>query len=340
MSCPSTRTSAAKETSNTGQTADLLDADMENDQNALPVEVPVQSSSERREVRHKYRELLLEITQKEEEDQQQISDLNEKLNEVDGLFPKVHMTREAALDSKLVNYITTQGIVKARQMSTSIINFHPAEFVEKLEPLLTCDQSEEDWSAFGKTVSVMFKRSPAFHFMRGTFITDNPPSQKTRTQRTKDNDTNNVRKEAPETVTGIQNREQEVTTEEVEMVLQLLRRYYQKVKGPICFMEFVVDPNSYTQTILNIFHLSFLIKDGYVNSYLDEFGLPVIVPVDENGSTSKRSRNEAVLSMDKQDWENIVREFDITKALISTNPSQSQQTSNRNPKSPKKKRTE
>ena len=41
----------------------------------------------------------------------------------------------------------------------------------------------------------------------------------------------------------------------------------------------MVNPKSFGHTVENIFHLSFLVKDGLVKIFLNEAGLPVIEPV-------------------------------------------------------------
>jgi len=51
--------------------------------------------------------------------------------------------------------------------------------------------------------------------------------------------------------------------------------------SPICFFELVVNPTSFGHTIENIFHLSFLVKDGLVAISLNEHGLPVVEPVQD-----------------------------------------------------------
>lgn len=44
----------------------------------------------------------------------------------------VHMTREAALDSRLMSLVSTKGAITARSLDTSVLSFIPSEFVEKL----------------------------------------------------------------------------------------------------------------------------------------------------------------------------------------------------------------
>ncbi len=46
-------------------------------------------------------------------------------------------------------------------------------------------------------------------------------------------------------------------------------------KQPINFFEFIINPESFGQTVENLFYLSFLVRDGKVNID-DESGQPIL----------------------------------------------------------------
>jgi hypothetical protein len=72
-------------------------------------------------------------------------------------------------------------------------------------------------------------------------------------------------------------------------------------KQKINFFEFVVDPQSFSQTIENIFHFSFLIKDGQAGLKVENdtpFASPAQPPLAEDYSTGKADRKQTVVRFD------------------------------------------
>lgn len=60
-------------------------------------------------------------------------------------------------------------------------------------------------------------------------------------------------------------------SEKVEQVLHFLRKACRN--GPISYFHVALDPDSFTRTIENIYHLSFLARDGLVSVTLGESNL-------------------------------------------------------------------
>merc|ERR1712130_961914 len=95
------------------------------------------------------------------------------------------------------------------------------------------------------------------------------------------------------------------------------------LQEPVNFFRFVIDPESFGATIENLFHVSFLVKEGKVNVIVDEgIGLPVIVPVRQGaagggGGSAEERKNQVVMNMCMEDWQKLKEKLDVRRALIS-----------------------
>ncbi|PIK55734.1 putative non-structural maintenance of chromosomes element 4-like A-like [Apostichopus japonicus] len=200
----------------------------------------------------------------------------------------------AALDAVLLHSASTVTYQNAQKLVVDN-KFEPRQFTEKLVTLLTgrrntgnnqreVNVKKEAWKDFGKDVQCCFRRAPPFHFMLGSFDRG-PPVQKPKPP----TDRQGAKPDGPAVVpvqideTG--KSQQEVTTEEVERMLV----------EPISYFEFVINPQSFSHTIENIFHMSFLVKDGHVQIKLDEDGLPVVYHrnLSTRKSNTKKSKEAA-----------------------------------------------
>ena len=90
---------------------------------------------------------------------------------------------------------------------------------------------------------------------------------------------------------------------------------------PVNFFRFVIDPESFGATIENLFHVSFLVKEGKVNISVDEgLGLPVIVPVSSRraaeGGAAEERKNQVVMNMCMDDWQKLKESLQVRRALI------------------------
>lgn len=69
--------------------------------------------------------------------------------------------------------------------------------------------------------------------------------------------------------------EEESTTKDVQHIMNHVVKAC-RAKGRVGYFHFLVDPESFGQTVENMFHFSFLIKDGRVGVIMGREGIPYI----------------------------------------------------------------
>mmetsp|Transcript_25213 Transcript_25213/g.58247 ORF Transcript_25213/g.58247 Transcript_25213/m.58247 type:complete len:189 (-) Transcript_25213:223-789(-) len=91
-------------------------------------------------------------------------------------------------------------------------------------------------------------------------------------------------------------------------------RRKKKVKK-VCAVKFLVNPQSFTQTVENIFHYSYLVRSGKAAIAVDKkTGLPTVKPKDLQAGTP--TPRQAILAFNMSDWRKLTREFGVDKGDI------------------------
>ncbi|NXG10514.1 NSE4A protein, partial [Sakesphorus luctuosus] len=245
--------------------------------------------------------------------------LTEALEEANKLFDGVCRAREAALDAQFLVLASNLGKEKANELHSEMTSFDSAAFAEDLLTAMGINRTEGEendsepggflpsdaWDKLGEEALKYFRRAPTFHYMLGSFKSD-PPVAKQRIERQKKASRGEAKRAMPAQLKKMEESHQEATEKEVERILGILQTLFENDPDtPISFFDFVIDPNSFARTVENMFHVSFLVRDGLAEIKLDEDGLPVIEPtksrrVDSN--QEPRPRNQVIISLTQQEW--------------------------------------
>ncbi|NXS86987.1 NSE4A protein, partial [Erpornis zantholeuca] len=250
--------------------------------------------------------------------------LTEALETANQIFDGVCYPREAALDAQFLVIASNIGKEKANELHSEMSAFDSTAFAEDLLTFMGINRTEvedadddsEDvprsflpsdaWEKMGGEALKYFRRAPTFHYMMGSFKSE-PPVPKQRIERQKKASRGKAERAMPAQLKKMEESHQEATEKEVERILRILQTHFENDPNtPISFFDFVIDPNSFAHTVENVFHVSFLIRDGLAKIKLDEDALPVIEPTKLSGrgeeDTRAGARNQVVISLDQKEW--------------------------------------
>lgn len=103
--------------------------------------------------------------------------------------------------------------------------------------------------------------------------------------------------------------EKDRTVIEVELLHERLTELYNRFEEPIPYLNAVVDEAEFGKTVENIFHLSFLVKEGFVCISVEDSPhgkLTVVrpIPVEERNNTDRqRSSAQVAFSFSEKHWQ-------------------------------------
>ncbi|RDB25208.1 Non-structural maintenance of chromosome element 4 [Hypsizygus marmoreus] len=311
----------------------MPDIDMGNASTSNLVYDPDQDPEEKRAVRKNYRSLAKTVEEQQANPNDYTAEeLTSQVHRADKLFDKVKGPQEATLDSHFLLMASSMGAQKARAMKSGSGAFDVDEFVSKLITFMggrktleehAANESdaefEEDggavleWTKIGRKALAKSRRVPAMGFMLGPLSIE----QKKRAvvKRAKLEKNKDEQRKPQELKEEDISRTQNETTKNVAALEALLS----EDGGPINIFEFVINPDSFAQSVENIFYLSFLIRDGKVAFETDENAVPVIYlceqPSDQDYAGGLKKRQK-VFEFDMAIWKRAIEVFNITKARI------------------------
>lgn len=263
--------------------------------------------------------------------------------------------QDATLDAKLLVLSADLGRHRARKMRLDHNTFDIDDYVAKLQTFLRVDhnagddvnsgqvvavQDEEDdehgispqeegqsdgqsrstradWARLGRLAGSASGRVPVPSFMLGPLSVEKKERK--------------IIRHAQDRQRGEQRRPEELqqsdvshgendTTKSVMQIEQVLDRITRERGKPVNFFEFIVNPESFSQTVENLFYLSFLVRDGRVN-ISDDTGQPLLEccepPTDEDRQNNLQKK-QLVLDLDIETYRELIDVYNIRKPIIPT----------------------
>ncbi|KAF9439163.1 nuclear protein [Entomortierella beljakovae] len=258
---------------------------------------------------------------------------------------EVNAPQEATLDSKFLVLSADLGTQRAKQLRMGQGGFDETEYISRLVTKMgghdiDNEQMGMDWSAIGRVAAKWTQKAPSMDFMLGPMSVEHKSrvmNQRARIVR----DPKAMRKPQELREEDIARQENE-TTKNVVQIADILEGCQDKVN----LFELVVNPESFGQTVENIFYLSFLVRDGKASiteenmddpnrgTYDNENEAPEpeeganIQPMVELTETptaedyqSGLLKKQMVMDIDMATWRNIIDTYNIRKPMIPTRQS-------------------
>jgi hypothetical protein len=242
--------------------------------------------------------------------------VNDNIDLSNELYAKVANTLEAALDSKLLILTSDISTQKARRLRLDQHLFDSNEFVTRIVVFASSQDDETsqrmDWDAVGDVARRFMQRAPPFQAMLGPLdvqVKERKPTQRGANKLEVQRETRPQELQERDMVA-----QENETTRNVKHLGDLLSSY----DNGINLFEFVLNPQSFGQSVENLFHASFLIRDGRA-SIDTETGLPIIFATEaptQDDYTQGVQKRQFVLELDVDTWRRLIQKYKITKSII------------------------
>jgi len=276
-----------------------------------------------------YIKLLAEVDQKTEDlrnpDNPQVVGY---MNQTQKLFAKIKSPRPLTLDAKVTKRVSSIVRDQGQQMTSNIINFNIEEFSQKILQKVGADPlggrvSKSRLVRLGQTFSVKFKASPVLSYLYGAVAAQPQETEDIKKQRKvrKVPNTGPLKETCSVDVRKGNAEVEEGTDQLVINVHRCLVEHFKKNgKQPVDYFQFIINPASFSKTIENMFHVSFLVKEGKARiSVSKESGLPIISPVGRtaNKETEIEETNQVVMNIRVSDWKILAEKYADQYPIIS-----------------------
>ena len=269
------------------------------------------------DTRKKYRKLIDGLDQ----DKERACDptdrtLGESLRVANELYDRVEKPREAALDSVVMRKMAEYGEQKAVRLKTMSTEFNPRNLERKMAELL---DGKSAWQVAREVCprgrGVVAPELMASALAMGDPIEEEKPQRARRVER---DNMKNVETRTAEKVAQHGNDAQNRTPGTVKTIAKAVQE-----RGQIGMWELIANPESFSQTVENLFCLSFLVKDSRVQIRRDRnhgrvMCRPVLQP-------AKKPSKQTIVTLNKTLYDRLVRDhFDGKQPVIPTRENASQ----------------
>lgn len=290
------------------------------------MEQSCQTDEERRLLRQKQRELQKKIQSNAEAMEnpslQVFSNFREENNT---LFQQVFYTREAVLDGESLQMISEHAAKQIEGPDSP--RYDAMRLTQKLRQKSL--KQKFDWRAFGCQVGTCFHAIPSrIQFLKGPLHADYVPKravgkrkrvefvdegEEEHPDEVKNQETNSDRLSAVDRNIQVLNKVLKQRSEEVKQRLNCLpanKRLRQHCE--VNAIQYMFNPHSFTQTVENLFHFSFLVKSGRAKIAARPDG-PKVASISRS---QEKEPTQAIVSLTMKDWRDLCSAYEVEQSDV------------------------
>jgi hypothetical protein len=206
--------------------------------------------------------------------------------------------------------LASQSFIQASMNQSTRSSQRSRQSVPQKNRFISTEFSIDDLRTFGREWSTYNNEAPTYDYILGAFEAIAPPKvERSQRPRIKHNFDSTQRVKPAD---AKDDEVRDVVTEQVENLYDRVHEEWEKEdRKPVPMFEVLLDKESFSHTISNIFHSSFLVKSGSIGVSRDSAGRELIDPLrdqetNEQQQNASRPRNQSVLSFNKADWQKWV----------------------------------
>jgi non-structural maintenance of chromosomes element 4 len=159
----------------------------------------------------------------------------------------------------------------------------------------------ESWAHLAEQTSTIFSQSAQISpFLLGPMTINKGKSERVREARQREI-VAEVSKPKAMSESDLQNTDINGTSKRIGIMERVLSQQKQ-----IPFFDFIINPSSFSKSVENLFHFSFLIKEGYSSLQFNTQNIPIVEsrkrPIDDDFNATQIKRHQCIVSLDEQSW--------------------------------------
>ena len=228
-----------------------------------------------------------------------------QIEATDELYPIIkNKLVGSGFDARHVKKLLQLSASTAKRINSTARNFN---FKEKLQQLKRCHKGDLAQHLAIEYASGEFCYAPTFEFFYGA-INQEGLVVKPRKKRTKVDLNDQATTQTKATERDIRTDcEQDSTPKEVEAIYNRVRTLVRQKPNEADFLSAVVDPESFPKTVENIFHFSFLVREGKVGLEKGNSNSKPLMRTFEEESQQQQQQqqtqwNQSVISFSMEDY--------------------------------------